>query len=168
MIRSDSRIRVTHQGTLPRPEDLTALVRARARQTNVDQYALRERVKSAVAEVVQKQLDLGIDSINDGEMSKSSFSDYVSQRLGGIEKTSEPYFSPITGRDSRAFPEYFSSRNLGGGYRRIYSCTGPLTYAGDTALRADISNFKAALEGKDVEQAYLPAVAPGSIEHWLK
>src|SRR6266849_1787457 len=168
MIRSDSRIRVTHQGTLPRPEDLTALVRARAADEHVDQYALRERVKSAVAEVVQKQLDLGIDSINDGEMSKSSFSDYVSQRLGGIEKTADPYFSPITGRDRLDFPEYFSSRTLGGGYRRIYNCTAPITYVGHEALQTDITNFKAALHGKAVEQAYLPAVAPGSIEHWLK
>jgi 5-methyltetrahydropteroyltriglutamate--homocysteine methyltransferase len=168
MIRSDSRIRVTHQGTLPRPPDLTAMIRARAAGEDVDQQVLDERVRSAVEAVVQKQLDIGIDSINDGEMSKSSFSDYVSQRLGGIEKTSEPYFSPITGRDSRAFPEYFSSRSLGGGYRRIYRCTGPLTYEGDQGLRADISNFKAAIAGKDAEQAYLPAVAPGSIEHWLK
>ncbi len=168
MIRSDSRIRVTHQGTLPRPEDLTALVRARAADEHVDQHALRERVKSAVAEVVQKQLDVGIDSINDGEMSKSSFSDYVSQRLGGIEKTADPYFSPITGRDRLDFPEYFSSRTLGGGYRRIYNCTAPITYVGHEALQTDITNFKAALHGKAVEQAYLPAVAPGSIEHWLK
>src|SRR5216684_4192412 len=148
MIRSDSRIRVTHQGTLPRPDDLTAMVRARAACDKVDQRVLDERVKSAVAEVVQKQVDLGIDSINDGEMSKSSFSDYVSQRLGGIEKTAQPYFSPITGRDRLDFPEYFATRALGGGYRRIYNCTSKLTYVGQQALQTDIANFKAALNGK--------------------
>jgi 5-methyltetrahydropteroyltriglutamate--homocysteine methyltransferase len=144
------------------------MIRARAAGEDVDAQALEERVRTAVDEVVKKQIAIGVDSINDGEMSKSSFSDYVSQRLGGTEKTSKPYFSPITGRDSRDFPEYFSSRSLGGGYRRIYSCTGPLTYTGDQALRTDIANLKAALQGNDVEQAYLPAVAPGSIEHWLK
>jgi 5-methyltetrahydropteroyltriglutamate--homocysteine methyltransferase len=168
MIRSDSRIRVTHQGTLPRPDDLTALVRARAAGEPVDEQALERRVRTAVAEVVQKQVEIGVDSINDGEMSKSSFSDYVSQRLGGIEQTSEPYFSPITGRDRRDFPDYFSSHALGGGYRRIFTCNAPLTYVGHQQLQTDIANFEAAIGGKPVEQAYLPAVAPGSIEHWLK
>src|SRR5438874_1309837 len=143
MIRSDGRIRVTHQGTLPRPGELTDMVRARAAGEALDEQALAERIRSAVAEVVEKQLEIGVDSINDGEMSKSSFSDYVNQRLGGIEKTSEPYFSPITGRDSRDFPEYFSSRTLGGGYRRIYRCTEKLTYVGDEALRTDIVNLQA-------------------------
>jgi 5-methyltetrahydropteroyltriglutamate--homocysteine methyltransferase len=169
MIRSDSRIRVTHQGTLPRADDLTALVRARAAGEAVDEREVSSRIQRAVADVVQKQLEIGVDSINDGEMSKSSFSDYVSQRLGGIEKTAEPYHSPISGRDRRDFPEYFSaSRMLGGGYRRIYRCTGPLTYVGHAVLQTDIANFKAALAGKSAEQTYLPAVAPGSIEHWLK
>ena len=168
MIRSDSRIRVTHQGTLPRPADLTATIRDRAAGKAVDEPALAERLQQVVDEVVTEQLALGIDSINDGEMSKSSFSDYVSQRLGGIEKTAEPYFSPITGRDSRDFPHYFSTRALGGGYRRVHQCTGPLTYIGTEQVGADIHNLKAALAHQTYEQAYLPAVAPGSIEHWLK
>jgi 5-methyltetrahydropteroyltriglutamate--homocysteine methyltransferase len=159
---------VTHQGTLPRPAELTEMVRARAAGDATDGTLVADRVKQAVADVVNRQLEIGVDSINDGEMSKSSFSDYVSQRLAGIEKTAEPYYSPITGRDRRDFPEYFSSRLLGGGYRRIYSCTAPLTYAGDEQVQADIANFKAALSGTHAEQAYLPAVAPGSIEHWLK
>jgi 5-methyltetrahydropteroyltriglutamate--homocysteine methyltransferase len=168
MIRSDSRIRVTHQGTLPRPAELTEMVRARAAGEPVDDAAVATRITSAVEEVVNMQLEIGVDSINDGEMSKSSFSDYVSQRLGGIEKTAEPYYSPITGRDRGDFPEYFASRQLGGGYRRIYRCTAPLTYAGGAQVAADIANLKAAIAGKSVAQAYLPAVAPGSIEHWLK
>jgi len=168
MIRSDSRIRVTHQGTLPRPADLTELIRARAAGEATDEARLAQAVKHAVADVVDKQLEIGIDSVNDGEMSKSSFSDYVIQRLAGIEQTEEPYYSPITGRDRRDFPDYFSTRQLGGGYRRIYRCTQALTYAGGAQLKGDIANFKAALAGKRAEQAYLPAVAPGSIEHWLK
>src|SRR5919204_2499106 len=138
MLRSDSRIRVTHQGTLPRPAELTELIRARAAGDPVDEQALADRVKQAVTDVVDEQLATGIDSVNDGEMSKSSFSDYVSQRLDGIEKTSEPYFSPISGRDNRDFPEYYASRALAlrrqpnsdlSSYRRVHRCTGPLTYA---------------------------------------
>jgi 5-methyltetrahydropteroyltriglutamate--homocysteine methyltransferase len=168
MLHSESRIRVTHQGTLPRPEGLSALVRARAAGETIDEQALADQVRQAVAEVVRTQVEIGIDSVNDGEMSKSSFSDYVSQRLGGIEQTAEPYYSPITGRDKLEFPDYFSTRLLGGGYRRIFTCSGPLTYVGQAALQADLANLRAALDGLPVEQAYLPAVAPGSIEHWLK
>ncbi len=168
MIRSDSRIRVTHQGTLPRPADLTTSIRDRAAGQVVDDQALAARLTQVVDEVVNEQLALGIDSVNDGEMSKSSFSDYVSQRLDGIEKTAEPYYSPITGRDSRDFPHYFSTRALGGGYRRVHRCVGPLTYAGAAQVGTDIENLKAALAHQSCEQAYLPAVAPGSIEHWLK
>ena len=168
MIRSDSRIRVTHQGTLPRPADLTSAIRDRAAGEAIDEAALAERLRQVVDEVVNEQLALGIDSVNDGEMSKSSFSDYVSQRLGGIEKTAEPYFSPITGRDTRDFPHYFSTRALGGGYRRVHQCSRPLTYIGLEQVGTDIDNLKAALAHQTYPQAYLPAVAPGSIEHWLK
>src|SRR5262249_54157185 len=75
MIRSDGRIRVTHQGTLPRPDDLRALVRARADGTAVDQAELSERIRAAVGDVVRKQVEIGVDSINDGEQSKTTFSD---------------------------------------------------------------------------------------------
>jgi 5-methyltetrahydropteroyltriglutamate--homocysteine methyltransferase len=167
MIRSDGRIRVTHQGTLPRSEELRALVRARAGGADHDPADFDRRLAAAVAEVVRQQAEIGIDSVNDGEQSKTNFSDYVSTRLGGLEPTAEPYVSPITGRDRREFPEYYERNRLGGA-RMVHVCTGPLTYVGQRAVQTDIANLKAALEGTTVEQAYLPAVAPGSIEHWLR
>jgi 5-methyltetrahydropteroyltriglutamate--homocysteine methyltransferase len=115
MIRSGSRIRVTHQGTLPRPADLTeGMVRARAAGDATNEAVVADRIRNAVADVVNRQLEIGVDSINDGEMSKSSFSDYVSQRLAGIEKTAEPYYSPITSRDRRDFPDSGRDRALHG------------------------------------------------------
>jgi 5-methyltetrahydropteroyltriglutamate--homocysteine methyltransferase len=167
MIRSDGRIRVTHQGTLPRPDDLRTLVRARGSGQDYNQDELAERLRSAVAEVVRRQLEIGVDSINDGEQSKTSFSDYVTTRFGGLEPTPEIYYSPITGRDRRDFPDYHQRMRLGG-TRHVYQCVGPLTYTGQALVQADIANLRAALEARQVEQAYLPAVAPGSIEHWLR
>jgi len=168
MIRSDSRIKVTHQGTLPRPAGLRDTLMHRAAGELVDEAALAGSIRSAVAEAVNKQVELGIDSVNDGEMSKTSFSDYVTQRLGGIQQTGEPYVSPITGRDQRDFPRYFGERPQGRGYRRVHTCVEPLSYIGQSAVATDIANLRAALTGTHVEQAYLPAVAPGSIEHWLR
>jgi 5-methyltetrahydropteroyltriglutamate--homocysteine methyltransferase len=169
MIRSDGRIRVTHQGTLPRPDDLRSLVRARGSGQDYNSDELAQRLTAAVAEVVRHQIEIGIDSINDGEQSKTSFSDYVTTRLGGLEPTPEIYYSPITGRDRLQFPDYHQRMRLGG-TRHVYQCVGPLTYAGQALVQADIANLRTAIAGKQgqVEQAYLPAVAPGSIEHWLR
>jgi 5-methyltetrahydropteroyltriglutamate--homocysteine methyltransferase len=167
MIRSDGRIRMTHQGTLPRPDDLRALVRARGSGDAYDADQLAQELSAAVADVVRRQVEIGLDSINDGEQSKTSFSDYVTTRLGGLAPTPEIYYSPITGRDRRDFPEYHERHRLGG-QRHVYQCVGPLTYMGQSLVETDIANFKAAMRGLTVEQAYLPAVAPGSIEHWLK
>ncbi len=167
MIRSDDRIRVTHQGTLPRPDDLRTLVRARASGEAYDADELARRLTNGVADVVRHQIEIGIDSINDGELSKTSFNDYVTSRLSGLEPTPEIYYSPITGRDRRDFPEYHQ-RNRLGGTRHVYQCIAPLTYTGHSLLQTDIANFRAAMNGLAVQQAYLPAVAPGSIEHWLR
>jgi len=167
MIRSDGRIRITHQGTLPRPDDLRTLVRARGSGESYDADALAQHLKAAVGEVVRRQVEIGVDSINDGEQSKTSFSDYVTTRLGGLEPTPEFYYSPITGRDRQDFPGYHQRNRLGGN-RHVYQCVEPLTYTGQALVEADIANLKAAMQGLNVEQAYLPAVAPGSIEHWLR
>ncbi|MBV9134176.1 MAG: methionine synthase, partial [Chloroflexi bacterium] len=167
MIRSNGRIRVTHQGTLPRSDELRSLVRARGSGETYDAGGLAQRLTAAVADVVRHQVEIGIDSINDGEQSKTSFNDYVTTRLGGLEPTPEIYYSPITGRDRRDFPDYHQ-RNRLGGTRHVYQCVGPLTYIGNTLLQTDIGNLKTAMQAVEVEQAYLPAVAPGSIEHWLR
>jgi len=182
MKRSNDRILVTHQGTLPKPDDLREMVSAKSQGLPYDKEAFARRVREAVAEGVRRQAETGIDIINDGEMGKTSFSDYVSERLGGLEPTPQPYVSPISGRDIREFPEYFQPRGSipqagarNQGIRRVvYQCTGPITYTGHAVLQADIENLKAALAGvaqvpfPAIQEAYLPAVAPGSIEHWLK
>lgn len=181
MKHSTDRILVTHQGTLPKPDDLRELIAAKSQGRPYDKEALAEGVREAVAEAVRRQAAAGIDIVNDGEMGKTSFSDYVSERLGGLTPTAQPYVSPISGRDIKEFPEYFQrgitfgGRNVNLGVRRVvYQCTGPITYIGHAVLQADLDNFKAALASvaqapsPAIQEAYLPAVAPGSIEHWLK
>ncbi len=72
----------------------------------------------------------------------------------------------IYGRDEAEFPEYFAAR--GTFAIREAACAGPIKYIGQSAVQADVSNLRTALEGAKVEEAFLPAVAPGTIEHWLK
>jgi 5-methyltetrahydropteroyltriglutamate--homocysteine methyltransferase len=138
-----------------------------------DQEAYIKRVRSAVAEAVQKQIACGVDIINDGELGKSNFSRYTRERLSGfIEKPAGPDHRPtsIFGRDAVEFPDYFNrgGRTSIGHHARVFFCVEPLRYIGLDAVRADIDNFKAALEGVEVAEAFLPAVAPGTMEHWMK
>src|SRR6476620_6001134 len=84
MKRSTSRILTTHTGSLPRPADLIEMIRDAQAGKQVDEAAFEARVKSAVAETVQKQIDAGIDSISDGEEGKPSYATYVKDRLTGF------------------------------------------------------------------------------------
>src|SRR5579859_5987635 len=165
MRRSTTRILVSHAGTLPKTADL----------------ALPEAVK----DVVKKQAAVGIDIVNDGELSKSNFTNYVRDRLGGIApadaKASALPARNINARDLREFPEFFSSGGGGFGRNRPGAprvgampapmiVTGPITYVGAQTANSDIANLKAALAALDSStdvEGFLPAVAPGTVEHWL-
>jgi len=177
MIRSTDRILTTHAGALPRPQDLWSMVVAKASGEPYDKQALPARLKSAVSEVVRKQVECGLDSVNDGELSKTSFTSYVRERLAGFEaRETRPGEGPkplsVMSRDMRRFAEYFTGKHGGFGWAGFRAgqvfCTGPLRYVGHAALREDLDNFKAALQGVRVAEAFLPANTPGTIEHWLR
>ena len=85
MKRSTDRILTTHVGSLPRPADLLDAVRTKEAGKPIDEKTHAVRLRAAVAEVVRKQVDLGIDIIDDGEYGKPSFVSYVNERLGGFE-----------------------------------------------------------------------------------
>src|SRR5438105_14238597 len=102
MKRSTERILVTHAGSLARPADLIELLLGRNEGKPYDREALPKRMRSAVAEVVQKQVECGVDIVNDGELGKSNFSRYTRERLSGfVERVAGPDFKPtsIFGRD---------------------------------------------------------------------
>src|SRR5919109_936160 len=174
MQRSTERILTTHAGSLPRPDDLRDMLVAKDEGQPYDQARFATRLRSAVAEVVRLQTAAGLDIINDGEISKRSFSTYARERLSGFEErplSADDRPSVISGRDMPEFAEYFATRGGFGGVsanaRQVF-CTGPLRYIGHAAVHADIENFKAALAGVQVAETFLPAIAPGTIEHWMR
>lgn len=173
MKRSTDRILVSHVGSLARPRDLMEMLVARNEGKPFDAEALARRTRDAVADVVEKQIECGIDIVNDGELGKSNFSRYTKERLGGfIERPAGPDFKPtsIFGRDMLEFTEYFNrgGRTSIGHHARVFYCVEPLTYMGQEEVKADITNLKNALQGKKIEEGFLPAVAPGTMEHWMK
>ena len=172
MIRSTDRILTMHAGTLPRPDDLRAMVVAKETGQPYDEAQFTKRVQAVIKENVRLQIESGIDSVNDGEVSKLTFTSYISDRIGGIEKR-KPSDGPapfgINGRDTKEFNEYFINKGgfTGLGANPSYFVTGPVTYTGQAAIQADIDNFKAGLEGSTPEETFLPAITPGTMEHWL-
>jgi 5-methyltetrahydropteroyltriglutamate--homocysteine methyltransferase len=169
MQRSTDRILTTHVGSLVRPPELVDLMRAKDSGQTYDQEALDASVGRSVRDVVQKQLEVGIDIISDGEYGKPSFSGYVNERLSGFERRPrDPHESPLLnwGRDRQLFRDFYEAYDRASGSASGYPvvCTGPIAYQGQAAVRSDIEHFKAALSGVHPEEAFIPAVAPGTIE----
>ena len=178
MLRSTDRILTMHAGTLPRPADIRERVMAKSRGEQVDDAQLTADMRGVIAENVRLQMENGIDSVNDGEISKSSFSNYMRERLDGLEirtvDPNAPRMGAIGGRDLQYFPEYFQvgpNRSAAAtGQNRVDQtvCVGPISYVGHSDVQADIDNFRVGLEGTTPPEIYLPAITPGTVEHWLK
>jgi len=170
MKRSTERILTTFVGSLARPADLIDLMKAKETGQPYDPETLAARVRSAVAEVVRRQAQAGVDIVTDGEQGKASFITYVGERLTGFEpRATNPREGPWVGsREELAFPEYYEwyargrPRNVAPPISMV--CTGPITYKGQQALQTDIANLKAALRGLSVEEAFMPATSPTNIE----
>jgi len=173
MKRSSDRILTTHVGSLPRPNDLLEMIRAKASGRPYDQQAYAVRVRSAVGEIVEKQAELGLDIIDDGEMGKPGFIPYVNERLAGFEPSQEAVGSPWkVSREARAFPEFYEwfGRTMPSPAATSVHmvCTGPISYTGHKHVQADIENLKAALKGAKAEEVFMPAISPTSVEDWQK
>ena len=111
MLYSTDRILTTHAGSLPRPPDLRDMVLAKANGGAYDPAAFDARLRSAVAETVRRQVEAGIDCVNDGEPSKTNFTDYVRWRIAGYETrpSSGARRLSITARDEAKFAGYFDA-----------------------------------------------------------
>ena len=164
MKHSVDRILTTHAGSLPRPSDLLELVNSGAA---FDQGSNAQRIRLAVSEIVRRQAELGIDVIDDGEYGKPSFVSYINERLGGYEVDTRvgPRNQWATSREGRSFPEFYAQTNPASTHTHMI-CTGPITYKGQVQLKRDIDNFKAALQGVAVQEAFMPAISPANIEDW--
>jgi 5-methyltetrahydropteroyltriglutamate--homocysteine methyltransferase len=166
--RSTERILTTHCGSLPRPRDLLDLMKAKLSGGAYDADVYAARIRSAVAESVRMQVECGIDVPTDGEQGKAGFFAYVRERLEGFEPKPDFHF-PRFEAETQAFPEYYAiymaQAMLGGAVAPIAPlvCTGPVRYRGQEAVRRDIDNLRAALDGLPHEDVFMPSVAPSGV-----
>jgi len=169
MQRSTERILTTHVGSLVRPPEIMALMEAKAKGLSAPQSQFDATVSKAVAEVVQKQAAVGIDIVSDGEYAKINFAGYVGDRLSGFEqRETPPGESPINnfGRDHLAFPEFYAAYDVApvsGGRTRVVAAS-PIKQIGHDLIQSDITNLRAAVEGTNVVEAFIPSVAPATVE----
>jgi len=183
------RILTSHAGSLPRPEDLIALNERRAEGDFSDEPAYLSRLRAAVADVVARQHDIGIDLVNDGEYGHSmgqrydygTWWTYVFERLANIELTEMsiaeiPQAEAKPGeirlasfgerRDWQAFLDAYLDPTAGVGLPNVAMiapvCRGPISYQGQDDVQRDIADMKAAMAAAGVSDGFLNSVAPGS------
>jgi 5-methyltetrahydropteroyltriglutamate--homocysteine methyltransferase len=147
-------------------------VRARHRGVAIDEDAYEKYLSEAVADVVRRQAQAGVDTVDDGEFGKSvSWSMYVLQRLSGFEQRQ---FRPgkdsfARGADRERFREFYEELDSASGNQwakpitQDTVCVGPIKYIGINKVQRDIDNLKAALQTADVEEAFLPVAAPPAL-----
>jgi 5-methyltetrahydropteroyltriglutamate--homocysteine methyltransferase len=164
MKRSTDRILTTHTGSLPRPPDLVEMIRANEAGDIADRAAFNARVRTAVAEVVQKQAEAGLDIVNDGEAGKVGYSTYIKDRVTGFGGTSRP---TIVQAEARDFPEYTDRRVSGGATIQRPACNGPIAWKDFAAVSTDIDNLKSATQRVPVEEVFMSAASPGVIVIFL-
>ena len=169
MKRSTDRILTTHVGSLIRPKELQDFLRLKQAGKPYDETAYQACLTQSVAAVVKRQAEAGVDVVSDGEFGKSiSWSQYVLERLSGFERrpikpdTTNPF---KRGADRAKFSEFYAELDAADGVATTSDsvCVGPIKYTGQAELQRDIDNFKAALGGVKVEEAFLPVAAPASV-----
>jgi 5-methyltetrahydropteroyltriglutamate--homocysteine methyltransferase len=169
MERSTERILTTHTGSLPRPPQVVELLLAEQKSPGRQSAALNAAVAIAVAEVVRKQVDCGLDVINDGEQGRVDYTSYVKDRLTGFDGPS----SPPLGTGEPDFPELSAMlAYLASPFQHRPACSGPVAWKDFPALQADIARAKQAMAGaKEADKMadmFMTSPSPGQIARYLK
>jgi len=165
MKRSTSRILTTHTGSLPRTAKVVELLLAEQARPGQRKAELKSAVRDAIRHVVQKQVECGLDIINDGEQGRTDYTVHVLDRLTGFEGES----APPMGTGDEEFPElaallkYFASP-----FQYRPKCSGDVDWKDFAAAQADIALSKDAMAGAKAEEFFMTSPSPGQIARYLK
>jgi 5-methyltetrahydropteroyltriglutamate--homocysteine methyltransferase len=163
MRRSTERILTTHTGSLPRPLEVIEEFFVAGDSERAD--ALYAAVRDAIAGVVAKQKNAGIDIVNDGEQGRTDYTVHVVDRLTGFEGKSTP---PL-GTGEPEFPELAQLLSqFASPFQHRPACSGPVAWKDFAAAEADIARSKQAMTAAGVEEAFMTSPSPGQIARYLK
>lgn len=167
MKTSEDRILTTHVGSLPRGDALADLLVARANRQEHDPLELERAVEAALRDVVARQIAIGIDVGNDGEMPRTDFVSYAAERMSGFDRGGEDGQTRRLPLDATHFPVWFA-RVRESGRRRINPyglprAIGPVAYDGLDGVQAECSGFRQAVAGVEggFAECFMTAVSPG-------
>ncbi len=166
MKQSTSKILTTHAGSLPRTGSVAGMLEARDINGEVDPQAFESGAEEAVAEVVSRQIAIGLDVINDGEQSKPSYATYVKDRFTGFDgQASEP---PRVRLDDIDFPEW-AADYVGPSSNVVHrpACNGPIAWSDWPAVGRDLDRLKKATQGREAEEVFMTSASPGVIARFL-
>ena len=158
-------ILTTHVGSLPRSKELSDLLFTKEKKENFDKNLFDNVVRNSVFDVVQKQKEIGIDIVSDGEMSKISYATYIKDRYNGFDGDS-PRNAPS---DLKKFPNYLKKLAESGGtpsYSRP-CCVSHITPKNNNELINDIKNLKDAMKKNNLSKGFMNSASPGVISLFL-
>ena len=158
---STDRILTTHVGSLPRPAQLAQLLMLKDRGEPYDKDELARAVQEAVAAIVRRQVEAGIDIIDDGEMSKPGYSTYIADRLTGFAGHAQRK-PPLDTRDYPAFNAAMT-RMTGAQTLRRANCVGPIALQDRAPIEQDIANLEAAVQGVRHVDVFMTSASPGLV-----
>ncbi|HEX3410870.1 MAG TPA: cobalamin-independent methionine synthase II family protein [Stellaceae bacterium] len=161
MKTSQDRILTTHVGSLPRPPELRQLLVRKDQGEPYDKAELDRLTRQAVVDIVRRQVEAGVDIVNDGEMSKPGYSTYVADRLSGFSGH-EPAKPRL---DTREHPNFVAAyeRMTGANVARRAVCVGPVAVRDREPLAQDLVNLRAALAEVAVAEGFMTAASPGLV-----
>jgi len=165
MKRSAERILTTHTGSLPRTAKVVELLLAEQHSRGARKAELAAAVGEAIAYVVGKQIECGIDIVNDGEQGRTDYTVHVLDRLSGFAGESTP---PL-GTGDPEFPELAQLlTHFASPFQYRPACTGEVTWKDWAAAQADIDLSKDAMSGVNAAEFFMTSPSPGQIARYLK
>jgi 5-methyltetrahydropteroyltriglutamate--homocysteine methyltransferase len=165
MKRSTDRILTTHTGSLPRTASVVGLMLAEQSKPGTRKAELRAAVREAIRHVVQKQIECGIDIINDGEQGRTDYTVHVLDRLAGFAGESTP---PL-GTGDEEFPELAQLlTQFASPFQHRPACTGEVSWKDWAAAQADIDMSRDMMKGANAVELFMTSPSPGQIARYLK
>jgi 5-methyltetrahydropteroyltriglutamate--homocysteine methyltransferase len=165
MKRSTDRILTTHTGSLPRTAKVVELLIAEQKNRGARKSELDAAVREAIAHVVAKQIECGIDIVNDGEQGRTDYTVHVLDRLAGFEGESTP---PL-GTGDPEFPELAQLlAQFASPFQHRPACNGEVGWKDFAAAQADIALSMEAMKGAKATELFMTSPSPGQIARYLK